>query len=167
MSRTTAGWLFVAAQAAFLTALVLFPAGDDWPMPTGLAAVSTALVILGMLVAVVAVLNLGRALTPTPVPNGRGQLRTDGLYRLVRHPIYTGVLGIVVGLTLGTRHWAGLGLGLSTVMFFWAKARWEEARLAEAFPGYAAYAAGTPRFVPSPRSVVRTPSERRERRPRR
>jgi protein-S-isoprenylcysteine O-methyltransferase Ste14 len=43
-----------------------------------------------------------------------------------------------------------------TLGFFNVKARWEEARLAESYPGYRAYAARTPRFVPFlPRSVIR------------
>lgn len=147
MSRDRTGWVFVAVQVVLLVALVLVPSGTAWPMPTWLSVVRLVLVVAGLAVVVVAALNLGRSLTPTPVPN-EGGLRTDGLYRYVRHPIYTGVLLVVVGLTVGTRQWWGLALGLVTVAFFTVKARWEEARLAEAYPGYAAYAAATPRFVP-------------------
>jgi protein-S-isoprenylcysteine O-methyltransferase Ste14 len=149
VSRDRTGWLFVAAQVVLLVALVVLPSGAAWPMPGWLAAVRLALVVGGLVVVVVAGLNLGRALTPTPVPNRDG-LRTDGLYRFVRHPIYSGVLLVVLGLTLGTRQWWGLALGLATVAFFTVKARWEEARLAETYPGYAEYAAATPRFVPRP-----------------
>ena len=38
-----------------------------------------------------------------------------------------------------------------TVVFFHVKARWEEAQLAERYPGYREYAARTPRFIPRPR----------------
>jgi protein-S-isoprenylcysteine O-methyltransferase Ste14 len=148
MSRERTGWLFVAVQVVLLVALVLVPTGTAWPMPGWLAAVAVALVLVGLVVAAVGGLTLGRSLTPVPVPSGRGELRTGGLYRWVRHPIYSGVLAVVVGLTIGTRQWLGLVLGLVTVAFFTAKARWEEARLAEAYSGYRAYAARTPRFVP-------------------
>ncbi len=147
MSRDRTGWAFVAMQVVLLVALVLVPSGTAWPMPGWLAVVRLVLVVAGLLVVVAAALNLGRSLTPTPVPNDGG-LRTDGLYRFVRHPIYSGVLLAVVGLTVGTRQWWGLALGLVTIAFFSAKARWEEARLAEAYPGYTEYAADTPRFVP-------------------
>jgi protein-S-isoprenylcysteine O-methyltransferase Ste14 len=150
VSRARTGWVFVAVQVVLLVVLVVVPTGEAWPMPGWLAAVRLALVAGGLGVVVIAGLNLGRALTPTPVPN-QGGLRTDGLYRFVRHPIYSGVLLVVLGLTLGTRQWWGLGLGLVTVAFFTVKARWEEARLAETYPGYAEYAAATPRFVPRPR----------------
>jgi protein-S-isoprenylcysteine O-methyltransferase Ste14 len=156
VDRTRTGWLFVAAQVVLLVALVLVPTGSAWPVPGWLRAFSTGLVLAGLAVVVVGGLSLGRALTPTPVPNGRGGLRTRGLYRFVRHPIYTGVLAVVLGLTLASRSWVGLAIGVGTVAFFGVKARWEEARLAEAFPGYRAYAAVTPRFVPCwPRRLVR------------
>jgi protein-S-isoprenylcysteine O-methyltransferase Ste14 len=151
VGRTRTGWLFVAVQVALLVALVVVPRGSAWPTPGWVRAVSAGLVVLGLGVVLAASLALGRALTPTPVPNGRGHLRTDGPYGLVRHPIYTGVLTVVVGLTLGTGSVAGLALGLVTAGFFGVKARWEEARLAEVFHDYGAYAAGTPRFVPRPR----------------
>jgi protein-S-isoprenylcysteine O-methyltransferase Ste14 len=156
MDRATTGWLFVAVQIVLLVALVLVPTGDAWPMPVWLAAVVAALVAAGLVVVVVGGLGLGRALTPTPVPNGRGALRTSGPYRFVRHPIYTGVLAAVVGLAIGTRSWLGLALGVVTVAFFSVKARWEEARLVEVYPGYRDYAARTPRFVPFlPRALIR------------
>ncbi len=151
MNRERTGWLFVAVQAALLVALVLVPTGTAWPVPGWLGALSSALILLGLAVAAVGSVALGRALRATPVPGARGELRTGGLYRWVRHPIYTGVLAMVAGLTVGTRQWLGLTLGVVTVAFFTVKARWEEARLAEAYPGYEEYAATTPRFVPRPR----------------
>jgi protein-S-isoprenylcysteine O-methyltransferase Ste14 len=142
------GWAFVAGQVVLLVGLVLLPGGDDWPTPPWLRLVAQAMVVAGFVVLVVASLRLGRALTPTPVPVERGELQTSGLYRFVRHPIYSGVLLIVVGITLRSASVPTLIVGVVTVVFFSRKARWEEARLAERYPGYADYAARTPRFVP-------------------
>lgn len=148
MKQARVGWVLVVIQFGLLLALVLVPTGTAWPMPLPLRLISWALLGVGLGLVVAASLNLGRALTPTPVPNGRSGLRTDGLYRLMRHPIYTGVLSLVAGITLGSRHWLGLALGAITVVFFHLKARWEEHRLAEVFADYGDYAARTPRFVP-------------------
>jgi protein-S-isoprenylcysteine O-methyltransferase Ste14 len=138
-------------QVVLLVALVVLPGRDDWPTPEWLRLVAQLVFVAGIVVLVVASLRLGRALTPTPVPTASGELQTGGLYRYVRHPIYSGVLLIVVGITLRSGSVLTLAVAVVTVVFFDRKARWEEERLAERYPGYAAYAAHTPRFVPRPR----------------
>lgn len=145
------GWAFVAVQAALLITLIVLPGADAWPTPPWLRMIGAALVGVGLVVIAVASLGLGRSLTPTPVPNSRGELQVDGLYRFVRHPIYSGVLSIVVGLTLRSGSLVTLGLACATLAFFNTKAAWEEARLAERYPRYETYAAGTPRFIPRAR----------------
>jgi protein-S-isoprenylcysteine O-methyltransferase Ste14 len=84
------------------------------------------------------------------VPSASGHLTTDGLYRNVRHPIYSGVLLVTVGLVLRSGSVAGVAVGVALVVFFVVKARWEETRLNRRYPEYAAYAARTTRFVPAP-----------------
>ena len=148
VSRRTVGWAFVAGQVVLLVALVLLPGRDDWPTPSWVWMIGQVLVIAGFVLMIVASLRLGRGLTATPVPNRRGQLITGGLYRYVRHPIYTGVLLIVVGLTLRSGSFVTLAVAVVTVVFFDRKARWEEAQLRERYPDYAEYASRTPRFVP-------------------
>jgi protein-S-isoprenylcysteine O-methyltransferase Ste14 len=77
------------------------------------------------------------------------ELRTDGPYAIVRHPIYTGVLGMLLGTTLlnGFGRWAvALAGGLVLV---WVKARAEERLLVEVFPReYERYRQRTPGLVP-------------------
>ena len=138
----------MAGQVVLLVALVVLPGRDDWPTPPWLRTLAQLFVIAGFVVLVAASLRLGRALTPTPVPTEHSELQTGGLYRFVRHPIYTGVLLLVVGITMRSGSVVTLAVGIVTVVFFARKARWEEARLAERYPGYADYAARTPRFVP-------------------
>ncbi len=142
------GWAFVAGQVVLLVALVLLPGREDWPTPSWVWLVGQVLVIAGFVLMIVASLRLGRGLTATPVPNARGALITGGLYRYVRHPIYTGVLLIVVGLTLRSGSVVTLAVAVVTVVFFDRKARWEEAQLSDRYDGYTEYAARTPRFVP-------------------
>ncbi len=148
MSRAAIGWLWVAGQALLLGALVVVPGGDAWPKPTALVTVALVLVVAGLALVAVAALRLGTALTPTPVPNRTGMLTTGGLYRYVRHPIYTGVLAAVAGVTLRSGSWIHVGVAAVTVVFFDRKAAWEEAQLRRHYPGYDDYAARTPKFVP-------------------
>lgn len=142
------GWALVAVQAVLLVALIALGGGEAWPTPTWLRSASTALVVVGLVVIAAAATGLGRLLTPTPVPKADGSLVTDGLYRFVRHPIYSGVLVVAVGLVLPSGNPVTLVVGVATIAFFYAKSSWEEARLAEEYPDYDEYRARTPRFMP-------------------
>lgn len=148
MSDKTIGYIFVACQVFLLLALILPTTGNDWAIPAWLRISGFALVLAGLGLVGVASGKLGGALTATPMPNGRGDLKTDGLYGLVRHPIYSGVLIIVLGLVVRSGRFIVIAIGIATVSFFHTKAQWEERKLREHFAGYDAYAAVTPRFVP-------------------
>ena len=152
MSRRTTGWAFVAVQFALLLVLAVRSGrpGDAWPTPGPLLGLAALCTLGGLVVIVVAALRLGRSLTATPVPNGRNELSTDGLYAVVRHPIYSGVLLVVIGLAIRSASWLTLAIAAVTVAFFHVKARWEERRLEERHPEYRAYCERVPRFVPRP-----------------
>ncbi len=143
-----AAWALVAAQFAFLILLGFLPYGSLWPR--GVAAVVTglALVALGVGIALAAGAVLGRTLTPSPIPRADGQLVTSGVYGLVRHPIYSGLLLLGLGLVvigasvLHALAWVAL---LSVLM---AKARLEERMLLDQYADYRAYAARVGRLVP-------------------
>jgi len=150
MSDRVVGWMFVIIQIAFLTALVLLPSAGHWPTPSWLRTAGLVLTVFGWILVVVAAIGLGRSLTPSPVPVKSGQLRTTGLYRYARHPIYTGVLAIVVGLVIPSANVLTAATGVATFVFFNAKAGWEEQRLRARYADYESYAAGTARFFPRP-----------------
>ncbi|CAN5138615.1 hypothetical protein BH11ACT1_BH11ACT1_23240 [soil metagenome] len=140
--------LLVAAQGVLIVLLVVVPGRGGWPVPAALAVVSGAAAAVGLGIMLVAGTALGRGLTATPLPNAHAQLRTTGLYRFVRHPIYSGLLLAAAAFTLGTGSVTRLAVLLLLVVLLTLKARWEEVRLARRFDGYDAYAARTPRFVP-------------------
>ncbi len=150
MSDRAIGWSFVGIQVVLLGALIFLPGSNDWPTPQWLRTLGTVVNVLGFALLIVAALGLGSSLTPTPVPKKSGQLTTGGLYRFVRHPIYTGVLMIVVALVATSGSWLHLAIGVVTVGFFTVKARWEEERLRLEYPEYDFYARATGRFVPMP-----------------
>jgi protein-S-isoprenylcysteine O-methyltransferase Ste14 len=78
------------------------------------------------------------------------KLATHGPYRLVRHPAYTGVIGMVLGLSLVFAS-VRVGLIMTLVTWFWLRARMrdEEKLLMEEFgEEYAVYRKKTPTFVP-------------------
>ena len=152
MRTERTGWGFVGTQFVLLAALVLLPTRTDWARPTWLTIVSGVLVVAGVGIALLAAGHLGESLTATPEPKRGASLRTGGLYRYARHPIYSGVLLAVIGLVVRSGSYLTLAVGVLTVLFFNAKAAWEERRLSATYDGYAEYAARTRRFVPRPGS---------------
>ncbi len=145
--RRTA-WLLVLGQFLLLGLIVLLPRGDTWTLPVAVARAAQVATAAGVILMVVAAAALGRGLTAAPLPNAHAELRTGGLYHFVRHPIYTGLLLSAAALTLTSGNLWTTSACLALVVLINVKARWEEQHLAQRFPGYAGYAARTPRFIP-------------------
>jgi protein-S-isoprenylcysteine O-methyltransferase Ste14 len=76
------------------------------------------------------------------------QVVDSGPYALVRHPVITSFFGMALGLLLLNPSILTVILLAYTIWDFSRAARQEEDLLAERLPGYAAYAARTPRFLP-------------------
>ncbi|MFZ0322614.1 MAG: isoprenylcysteine carboxylmethyltransferase family protein [Actinomycetes bacterium] len=150
-------WGFVAGQFVLLGLLVLLPSAAPGPALDAplLRTFGSGLFFLGWVVLVVGALSLGDSLTPSPQPRASAGLKTAGMYRFVRHPIYTGVLLIGWGMGLRSELWLGLLLALALTVWLTAKARYEEHLLSAHYPGYAAYREATPRFFPWPRRLRR------------
>jgi len=144
-----AGW--VALQMALLgaTGAAGFR-GPRWPRAGRRARRRAGLALLGggAALAVWGARALGPALTPLPAPRPGTALRDAGPYRVVRHPIYTGLVAGALGAALLRRPLALVpAVALGPVLL--AKSRREEAYLLDAVPGYADYRSRVPwRMVP-------------------
>jgi len=83
-----------------------------------------------------------------PEPRAGAELITTGPYRLVRHPMYTALVVMMIGVAGYNGHAVNaIGVGLVAIAVATKAAR-EERFLAGSFPEYQDYAAGTPCFVP-------------------
>jgi len=142
-------WVLLLVQLVLLAAVFLLPSGSVWVTPAWLSTCARVLSLAGAVLVVVGILNLGRTATPLPTPVAHGALRSDGLYRWVRHPIYSGVIALAVGSAIPSGSVPVAAAAVALVVWLQIKARWEEHRLQARYPDYAAYAARTPRFIPS------------------
>ncbi len=141
-------WGLVVGQFALIIALILFPAGSLWEKGVVVWVVAAVLFVVAGVVGILAGTRLGSNLTPNPIPKPDGTLETGGLYRYVRHPIYTAVLALALGFTTLGASLAHLVIFLILVMLLGTKARAEERLLRERFPDYREYQARVGRFIP-------------------
>jgi len=103
-------------------------------------------------------IRLGRMWSASPnVLQQHHRLRTDGPYAVTRHPIYTGLLGMLVGTVLLN------GVGASVLLLavgagvFAVRIPIEERLMSKTFPEeYARYRARVPRLVPGVRRLRRS-----------
>jgi protein-S-isoprenylcysteine O-methyltransferase Ste14 len=116
-----------------------------WPEPARgvLALVGVVVLIAGVVVAGLALTGLGSALTAMPAPLEGQTLRTTGIYALVRHPIYGGLVLMALGFSLLTSPWALLPTAALAVVLD-LKRRVEEDFLTATYTDYPAYLRAVP-----------------------
>jgi protein-S-isoprenylcysteine O-methyltransferase Ste14 len=135
--------VFLVVQALFLNVL---------PIPgrsKGRRIAGLALFLLGLGMAIAGRGQLGSNWSNIEDGQVRAEqsLETTGIYRYVRHPIYAGDTLLLFGMQLALNSWLVVAM-LGPLAFFVRRALAEEAMLATAFPGYAAYRKRSRRFIP-------------------
>ncbi len=151
--RGTRGEWYVVVQFALIglviAAPVLWPA-PAWPAPWSLAARALGVLFgaAGLILALGGTFFLGRNLSVLPHPRDDAHLVRGGAYRVVRHPIYSGILFGALGWGLLFNSLAALLLALALFVLFDLKARREEHWLARRFPDYAAYRRRVRKLIP-------------------
>jgi protein-S-isoprenylcysteine O-methyltransferase Ste14 len=143
------GWFVV--QVVLLAAVAFAGAlGPNWSGPARALSVAAGAVLIGagFVLALRGVLDLRSNLTVFPRPLAGAHLVDTGAYRLVRHPIYGGLILGSLGWGLVTASGAALAAAVVLALFLRLKAAREEIWLAEQFDGYDDYVARTRRFVP-------------------
>jgi hypothetical protein len=92
------------------------------------------------------------------------ELATDGAYRFVRHPLYTGNILLVTGFALAGSLWWGIPLALFFFWFYYPTAiEYEDRKLQRIFgPAWEQWSARTPALMPRFGSVPpAAPGDRR------
>ncbi len=147
--RNQRGEFWVLGQTILSIAFILTPVMPLGTLPPlfrlggtiGFGAIALGLGLGGLL-------HLGDNLTPLPHPKDESSLVTVGVYRFVRHPIYSSV----IFLTLAYATWQmsishAIGV-LVFLLFFDQKARQEEQWLTAKFPEYADYKRSVKKILP-------------------
>jgi len=112
--------------------------------------------VLGLVVLIVATafalwarLSLGTAWSIAPEVSGDRRLRTSGPYGVTRHPIYTGLFGMILGTALLTGSGQVIAFVPVALVLVGLKIHFEERLLSSTYPDeYSAYRRRVPQLVP-------------------
>jgi protein-S-isoprenylcysteine O-methyltransferase Ste14 len=149
------GEYLVLLQGGLLTGFVILPV---YQLP-GLKIQSTQLLALTWIVASIlgltaliliikGLIDLGKNLTPLPYPIENGELVQTGIYGIVRHPLYSGLILAALGWTLFQMSISHLIASAILIIFFEIKANREEAWLTKKYPDYSEYSQRVKKLIP-------------------
>lgn len=152
-SRLGRAWVGAQLVAFALIGMAIVWQGSVPESATPWRIAGGVLALVGLVLMLWSARSLGRSLTALPEPIVGGELVTSGPYRWVRHPIYTGVMLLFLGVSLLFDSIAGILLSALLIGFFTLKSRYEERQLRISYPGYVSYLEQVPgRFLPAPRT---------------
>jgi len=119
-----------------------------WPSGIWSLWIGAAVTVAGLLFAVWARRHLGSNWSRSVTIKQGHELITASPYALVRHPIYTGILGGFLGTAIALSQLRGVIVVVIVFFMFWAKLRIEEEWMRSQFgETYATYAHQTPALV--------------------
>ena len=108
--------------------------------------------IIGLAIIIIAFFQLNKNLSPFPTPKEDASLLTSGVFKWMRHPIYTGILFIIFSTAVFQGSGYRLLISFLILILFHFKSRYEEKKLAEKFPEYEIYKMNTGKFLPKIKS---------------
>lgn len=141
-------FILVGIQLVLLGAYIFDIPSLKLQVPEEASLVNLGLAIAGFIIIIISILQLNTNLSIFPTPKKDGELIMSGLFKYVRHPIYTGILMTAFFFSLYSNSGYRLIISLLLVILFYYKSNYEEKALLLKFPAYKSYRASTGRFFP-------------------
>lgn len=148
MEKTQKDIFYVAVQMILFVAFIAKPDFLNLNLGIGIRLLGSISFVAGMFIVLLAIIQLNRNLTVFPTPKRNSNLVQSGLYKYIRHPIYTGVILVALGFGLYSESAYRLIIGLLLFVLFYFKSKYEEERLKKVFPEYPEYMKKSGRFFP-------------------
>ncbi len=140
--------IFLVAAQFVLFGFIFFLDGSRMSLFFMQSIAGKVLMGIGFFISVLALLQLNTNLSPFPTPKKGSQLVDRGLYSVVRHPIYLGLVIFFVGYSFYYFDWLKLGLTIILYLLFEYKSAYEEKLLEGKFPEYISYKKRTGKIFP-------------------
>jgi protein-S-isoprenylcysteine O-methyltransferase Ste14 len=141
-------YLYVSIQFVLFAAYMLPIRFVEWMVAPIAKWFGLGVAVLGLLIDLLAFLQLNTNLSPYPTPKAGGELVQTGLYAYIRHPIYTGILLLTFGYAIHEVSDYKILVSIALLVLFYFKTSYEEKRLEAVYPEYPAYRQRVGRFLP-------------------
>ncbi len=153
--RGKKGKYLVLLQFLIVAAFILLPVWNPSSLDNIAESTRQLRLFVSALCGIIALLfgsfgsyKLRKYLTPLPYPVDHSKLVQTGVYRLVRHPLYSSQLFAGFGWAFYSLSLSHLLLLIGAFFFFSLKANIEETWLRERHPEYREYARRVRKFIP-------------------
>jgi protein-S-isoprenylcysteine O-methyltransferase Ste14 len=143
--------VWIVALLAIFTAILVKRSYSNPIFSDPIYRLTGAVITLaGMVIRIIAVKALGRMFTVDVTIRQNHELKTEGIYKHIRHPAYAGLLMSFYGLGLAMNNWWSLLVVVIPItIVFIRRIKMEEAVLEEEFgEAYAAYRRRSKSLIP-------------------
>lgn len=120
----------------------------SYQLPVWLNYIAIFFVVVGLLVVLFGILSLNVNFSPFPTPKTNSSLISHGIYKYVRHPVYSGIIIALLAYAFFSSSAFRLLITAGLAIVFYFKTKLEEKLLRERFTDYRGYMRRTGRFFP-------------------
>lgn len=142
------GRVLVTLQFGLLGVLLALPPGDLMWFSNGWSWLARAAALLALTLAASAYRSLRPAFRVRPEPREGAPLIAHGIYRWIRHPMYSAVLMLAVSMVVHVRSLTAVAVWWLLAVVLLVKSRYEDALWREREPAAADYQRRVGRFLP-------------------
>ena len=138
MRRNSKDIFFVGIQLILFVAYLFRFSKIDVAIHRWLQIAGLFFSIAGIIVSFASVVTLNKNLSPFPAPKQGAELIQSGIYKYIRHPIYSGILFFTFGYSIYSENTFRFLISFMLLILFRFKAAYEEKLLQDKFSNYAA-----------------------------
>lgn len=147
-TREIKPWVWITVQAILFSLLIFADFGRNFEATTMTITIARVLEGLALAILFVSIYDLRHSLSIAPQPVENGELQSGGIYKYIRHPMYTAVFLVTTGIALNSGSYWKFVVALLIFIFFRIKTQYEEGLLKAKHPGYKKYMKNTGKYFP-------------------
>jgi protein-S-isoprenylcysteine O-methyltransferase Ste14 len=140
--------IFVTCQLLLFILFLLNPKKIELHQSKFVIYVALVQFFFGLVILFWAVYELRKSISPFPSPKSNAQLIQTGVFKFIRHPIYTSIFLLTFGWALFSNSLFRFIIFVALVLLFELKSRYEEQLLIQKFPDYINYKKNTGKYFP-------------------